>query len=78
MTIYYIVMEYVEGMTLKQYIQKNDPIPIEKALDIMKQITAAISHAHHNGIIHRDIKPQNILIDNEGNVKITDFGIALL
>ncbi len=75
--IYYIVMEYVEGMTLKQYIQKNDPIPIEKALDIMKQITEAISHAHHNGIIHRDIKPQNILIDHEGNVKITDFGIAI-
>ncbi len=75
--IYYIVMEYVEGMTLKQYIQKNDPIPIEKALDIMKQITAAISHAHHNGIIHRDIKPQNILIDHEGNIKITDFGIAI-
>ena len=75
--IYYIVMEYVEGMTLKQYIQKNDPIPIEKALDIMKQITSAISHAHHNGIIHRDIKPQNILIDHEGNIKITDFGIAI-
>lgn len=75
--IYYIVMEYVEGMTLKQYIQMNYPIPVEKALDIMKQITAAISHAHHNGIIHRDIKPQNILIDHEGNVKITDFGIAL-
>jgi len=75
--IYYIVMEYVEGMTLKQYIQKNSPIPIETALDIMKQITAAISHAHHNGIIHRDIKPQNILIDHEGTVKITDFGIAM-
>lgn len=75
--IYYIVMEYVEGMTLKQYIQKNDPIPIETALNIMKQITAAISHAHQNGIIHRDIKPQNILIDHEGNIKITDFGIAI-
>ncbi|MGE7601848.1 Stk1 family PASTA domain-containing Ser/Thr kinase [Peribacillus sp. NPDC097675] len=75
--IYYIVMEYVDGFTLKQYIQKYYPIPVEKALDIMKQITAAISHAHHNGIIHRDIKPQNILIDNEGTVKITDFGIAL-
>lgn len=75
--IYYIVMEYVEGMTLKQYIQKNDPIPIGTALDIMKQITAAISHAHQNGIIHRDIKPQNILIDHEGNIKITDFGIAI-
>lgn len=75
--IYYIVMEYVEGMTLKQYIQKNDPIPIETALDIMQQITAAISHAHHYGIIHRDIKPQNILIDPNGNIKITDFGIAI-
>ncbi|MFJ7638648.1 Stk1 family PASTA domain-containing Ser/Thr kinase [Peribacillus sp. NPDC097225] len=75
--IYYIVMEYVDGFTLKQYIQKYYPIPVEKALDIMKQITAAISHAHHNGIIHRDIKPQNILIDKEGTVKITDFGIAL-
>lgn len=75
--IYYIVMEYVEGMTLKQYIQKNDPIPIETALDIMKQITAAISHAHQNGIIHRDIKPQNILMDHDGHIKITDFGIAI-
>ncbi|PLT34256.1 Stk1 family PASTA domain-containing Ser/Thr kinase [Bacillus sp. V5-8f] len=75
--IYYIVMEYVKGLTLKQYIQKHYPIPIEKALDIMKQITAAIAHAHQNGIIHRDIKPQNILIDEKGNVKITDFGIAM-
>ncbi|MFJ5622162.1 Stk1 family PASTA domain-containing Ser/Thr kinase [Peribacillus loiseleuriae] len=75
--IYYIVMEYVRGLTLKQYIQKFYPIPIEKALDILKQITSAISQAHHNGIIHRDIKPQNILIDDHGNVKITDFGIAL-
>ncbi|RFU63224.1 Stk1 family PASTA domain-containing Ser/Thr kinase [Peribacillus saganii] len=75
--IYYIVMEYVKGLTLKQYIQKYYPIPIEKAVDIMKQITAAIAHAHHNGIIHRDIKPQNILIDDHGNVKITDFGIAM-
>ncbi|MDM5357966.1 Stk1 family PASTA domain-containing Ser/Thr kinase [Peribacillus sp. ACCC06369] len=76
-SIYYIVMEYVDGFTLKQYIQKYFPIPVDEALDIMKQITAAISHAHHNGIIHRDIKPQNILIDKEGTVKITDFGIAL-
>ncbi|WP_312859636.1 Stk1 family PASTA domain-containing Ser/Thr kinase [Peribacillus huizhouensis] len=75
--IYYIVMEYVKGLTLKQYIQKFYPVPIEKALDILKQITSAISQAHHNGIIHRDIKPQNILIDDHGNVKITDFGIAL-
>ncbi|MBM7692316.1 serine/threonine-protein kinase [Peribacillus deserti] len=75
--IYYIVMEYVKGLTLKQYIQRNYPIPVEKALDIMEQITSAISHAHQYGIIHRDIKPQNILIDDHGTVKITDFGIAM-
>ncbi|WP_153124128.1 Stk1 family PASTA domain-containing Ser/Thr kinase [Peribacillus tepidiphilus] len=75
--IYFIVMEYVKGLTLKQYIQKYHPIPVGKTLDIMSQITSAISHAHQNGIIHRDIKPQNILIDEDGNVKITDFGIAM-
>lgn len=74
--IYFIVMEYVKGLTLKQYIQQHHHIPIEKSLNIMQQITAAISHAHQHGIIHRDIKPQNILIDNEEHVKITDFGIA--
>ncbi len=75
--IYYIVMEYVDGMTLKQYIQAYASIPVEKALDIMKQITSAVSHAHQNNIVHRDIKPHNILIDHDGNVKITDFGIAM-
>ena len=74
--IYYIVMEFVDGMTLKQYIQKYHPLSVEKTLDIMKQISSGISHAHENHIIHRDIKPQNILIDHDGNVKITDFGIA--
>jgi len=74
--IYYIVMEYVEGMTLKQYIQQYSPISVAKAIDIMKQLTSAIAHAHQNHIIHRDIKPQNILIDKNEHVKITDFGIA--
>ncbi|MDM5226269.1 Stk1 family PASTA domain-containing Ser/Thr kinase [Cytobacillus sp. NJ13] len=76
-TIYYIVMEYVDGQTLKQYIQQYSPIRIDDALEIMKQLTSAISHAHQNHIIHRDIKPHNILIDRHGNVKITDFGIAM-
>ncbi|MCC3645641.1 Stk1 family PASTA domain-containing Ser/Thr kinase [Cytobacillus firmus] len=76
-SIYYIVMEYVDGQTLKQYIQQNSPIRIDDALEILKQLTSAISHAHQNHIIHRDIKPHNILIDRHGNVKITDFGIAM-
>lgn len=75
--IYYIVMEYVKGMTLKEYIQMYSPLPVDEAIDIMSQVTSAISHAHQNGIIHRDIKPQNILIDHNGKVKVTDFGIAM-
>lgn len=74
--MHYIVMEYVKGKTLKQYIQEFSPLSPAKSVQIMKQLTSAISHAHENGIIHRDIKPQNILMDAEGNVKITDFGIA--
>ncbi|MBI0578446.1 Stk1 family PASTA domain-containing Ser/Thr kinase [Neobacillus cucumis] len=76
-SIYYIVMEYVDGQTLKQYIQGRSALHVEEAIDIMKQLTSAISHAHQNHIIHRDIKPHNILIDRNGNVKITDFGIAM-
>lgn len=75
--ILYMVMEYVDGMTLKEYIQLYGLIEVQEALDIMKQITAAIAHAHANDIVHRDIKPQNILIDTYGQVKVTDFGIAI-
>ena len=75
--IYYIVMEHVSGKTLKQYIQHHPLISMEKIVSIMKQLTSAIAHAHENGIIHRDIKPQNILIDHYGNIKVTDFGIAM-
>lgn len=74
---YYLVMEYVEGMTLKEYIQQHSPVSLDNAVKIMSQLTSAISHAHHNGIIHRDIKPQNILVDTNGDIKITDFGIAM-
>lgn len=75
--LYYIVMEYIDGQTLKQYIQQFSPLRVEDAIGIMHQLTSAISHAHQNNIVHRDIKPHNILIDRDGNVKITDFGIAM-
>src|SRR5699024_10982878 len=75
--ILYMVMEYVDGMTLKEYIQRFGPIEVQEAIDIMKQITSAIAHAHENNIVHRDIKPQNIMIDTYGNVKVTDFGLAV-
>src|SRR5699024_8392329 len=75
--ILYMVMEYVDGFTLKEYIQQNSPIRVEEALNIMKQITSAISRAHQSNLVHRDIKPQNILLDKQGNVKVTDFGIAV-
>ncbi|HAM82197.1 Stk1 family PASTA domain-containing Ser/Thr kinase [Ornithinibacillus bavariensis] len=75
--ILYMVMEYVDGMTLKEFIQKYGPLDVTEAINIMKQITAAITHAHENGIVHRDIKPQNILIDTYGHIKVTDFGIAI-
>ena len=73
---YYLILEYVEGMTLKDYMIKNPRIPIETIIHIAKQIAAGISHAHQNGIIHRDIKPQNILMNENLTCKITDFGIA--
>ena len=73
----YIVMEYVEGTDLKDYVRQKGALHPIEAVRIMMQIVSAIAAAHQNRIIHRDIKPQNILIDREGNVKITDFGIAV-
>ena len=73
---YYLILEYIEGMTLKDYMIKNPRISIETIVHIAKQIAAGLSHAHQNGIIHRDIKPQNILMDENLTCKITDFGIA--
>lgn len=74
---HYIVMEYIKGQTLKQFIQKRGPIYYPEAIFIMKQLCAAIMEAHRNGIIHRDIKSQNVLIKDDGTAKVVDFGIAL-
>lgn len=75
--IMYMVMEYIEGMTLKEYIKEHGALSVTEAVRIMQSLSSAIHHAHENGLIHRDIKPQNILIDKEGQVKVTDFGIAI-
>ncbi len=74
---YYIVMEYVEGKTLKQLIKKRGALTLSEVIDIMLQLTDGLAHAHESYIIHRDIKPQNILIMENGLIKITDFGIAV-
>ena len=73
---HYIVMEYIEGQTLKQYIEKNGMLEWKQAVDFAIQICSALEHAHKNNIIHRDIKPQNILMTKDGVLKVTDFGIA--
>jgi beta-lactam-binding protein with PASTA domain len=73
---YYLVMEMVEGRNLKELIKENGPFPIDKAIAIAKQICDALEHAHEHQIIHRDIKPHNIIITKDGVVKVTDFGIA--
>ncbi len=73
---YFIVMEYVDGKTLKSLVKKRGALTLPEVIDIMLQLTSAIAHAHDSYIIHRDIKPQNVLILDNGMVKITDFGIA--
>jgi len=74
---YFIVMEYIDGRTLKSLIKKRGGLTLEEVVDIMLQLTSAIAHAHDSYIIHRDIKPQNVLILDDGRLKITDFGIAM-
>jgi eukaryotic-like serine/threonine-protein kinase len=73
---YYIVMEYVEGRTLKELLTARGPCPVPVAISYTRQIVAALRYAHRNGIIHRDIKPHNVIVDREGRVKVADFGIA--
>ncbi len=74
--LHYIVMEYVEGITLKTYVEKKDQLSFKEAISIAIQVARGIEAAHNKNIIHRDIKPQNIIISTEGKVKVTDFGIA--
>ncbi len=75
--IYYIIMEYIDGKTLKQLIKKRGSITLSEAIDIMLQLTDGIAQAHDSYIIHRDLKPQNVMLKEDGTVKITDFGIAV-
>ncbi len=73
----YLVMEYVRGRTLKQLILQRGALQKEEAIEIMTQLVSAVAHAHEKNIIHRDVKPQNVLVKDDGTVKITDFGISL-
>lgn len=75
--LYYIVMEYIEGKTIKQLLKKRGSLTISEAIDIMLQLTDGMAHAHNSYIIHRDLKPQNVMIKDDGQIKITDFGIAM-
>lgn len=74
----YIVMELISGITLRQYMDRKKPVPWKQVLHFSRQIAAALSHAHQRGIIHRDIKPQNIMLLPDGSIKVSDFGIAAL
>lgn len=75
--MHYLVIEYIDGENLKEFIRKNKEITFQETLNIISQICEALQHAHDNNIVHRDVKPQNILIANDGRVKLTDFGIAV-
>ncbi len=73
---YYIAMEYLEGRTLKELLVRNGPTPIPVSIEYARQILGALAFAHRNGIVHRDIKPHNIVVGSDGRLKVTDFGIA--
>ena len=72
----YIAMEYLQGRTLKQVIQKEGPLPAERAIAVAMQVLAGLRYAHEHGVVHRDVKPHNVLVGDDGRIKVTDFGIA--
>jgi serine/threonine-protein kinase len=72
----FIVFEYVDGENLKEYVREEGPLPVARALDIALQVARALAFAHTNGLVHRDVKPQNVLLNGDGRAKVTDFGIA--
>lgn len=74
--IQYIVMEYIDGITLKEYIQQQGVLSWKETVHLISQVLAALSHAHSKGVVHRDIKPQNMMLLSDGTIKVTDFGIA--
>lgn len=76
--IQYIVMEYIDGITLKEYIAQQGVVDWKTTIHLVSQILSALQHAHQHGVIHRDIKPQNIMLTEDGTIKVTDFGIARL
>jgi serine/threonine protein kinase len=73
---YYITMEFVDGEDLKSFIRRSGLLSVGKSLSIANQVSEGLSEAHRLGVVHRDLKPQNIMIDSEGNARIMDFGIA--
>jgi len=75
---YYIVMEYIEGKTLRQLVKKRKALSVYEVVDIAKQLSSGLAHAHEKKVIHRDIKPHNIIISSDGKAKIMDFGIAMI
>ena len=74
----YLVLEFVDGTLLREYLRQHAPLPVEEAIGIAVQLADALQYCHDHGVIHRDLKPENILIEQDGTVKLVDFGIALL
>jgi len=74
----YLVLEFVDGMLLREYLRRRAPLPVGEAIRIAVQLADALQYCHDHGVVHRDLKPENILIETDGNVKLVDFGIALL